>query len=81
MSTNKRRESDQIRHDAGSMGSHDPRRRKRMDKFSTVSPWRDLIPGCFKMTKVAPAMLVLELMPLQGELLKKLAAVLTGRLQ
>jgi Protein of unknown function (DUF3303) len=44
------------------------------DVFSTVSMWRSASPGFFRMTKLAPAMPVQEVMPREGELLKKLAS-------
>jgi hypothetical protein len=44
------------------------------DVFAAVDMWRASMPGFFKMTKLSPAMPVQEYMPLQGELLKKLAA-------
>lgn len=45
------------------------------DVFSAVGMWRSMRPGFFKMTKLAPAMPVQEVMPREGELLKKLASL------
>ena len=47
---------------------------KAWDVFSAIGMWRSMKPGFFKMTKVSPAMPVKEVLPLEGELLKRLAS-------
>jgi len=45
------------------------------DVFSAVNMWRSMRPGFFKMTKLAPAIPVHEVMPREGELLQKIASL------
>lgn len=71
----KRRERNQVGHDAGPVGGVAIiEAENTWDVFSAVGMWRAMRPGFFKMTKLAPAMTVQETIPREAELLKKLAS-------